>query len=124
MNYSGFVIYVREKHRFDRRTPQKLNVKSRHWFWGTILVRRKFTVCFTGITVDQYLWLPMLFVIMCMTGWCHWAFDTLWVLAIGAFIVFSFDFILKMVRSYFIDLAGKKSDILLSSIMECTVSRG
>ncbi|MET4821775.1 type I secretion system permease/ATPase [Endozoicomonas lisbonensis] len=37
----------------------------------------------------------------------------------GAIIVFSFDFILKMIRSYFIDLAGKKSDILLSSrIME------
>ena len=47
------------------------------------------------------------------------AFDTLWVLAMGAFIVFTFDFVLKMVRSYFIDLAGKKSDILLSSrIME------
>ncbi|WBA84249.1 cysteine peptidase family C39 domain-containing protein [Endozoicomonas sp. GU-1] len=33
--YSGYVIYVREKHRYDRRTPQKLTVKSRHWFWGT-----------------------------------------------------------------------------------------
>jgi ATP-binding cassette subfamily C protein LapB len=43
------------------------------------------------------------------------AIDTLWVLAIGAVVVFSFDAVMKLLRSHFIDLAGKKSDILLSS---------
>ncbi len=43
------------------------------------------------------------------------AFDSLWVLAVGITIIFIFDFILKILRSYFIDLAGKKSDLLISA---------
>jgi ATP-binding cassette subfamily C protein LapB len=43
------------------------------------------------------------------------AFETLWVLASGIFVLFIFDLVLKLLRSYFIDVAGKKSDILLSS---------
>ncbi|MDW2094746.1 ABC transporter transmembrane domain-containing protein, partial [Vibrio sp. 1866] len=43
------------------------------------------------------------------------AFETLWVLASGIFVVFIFDFSLKSLRNYFIDVAGKKSDILISS---------
>ena len=43
------------------------------------------------------------------------AFETLWVLASGIFVVFLFDLLLKLMRSYFIDVAGKKSDILISS---------
>ncbi len=43
------------------------------------------------------------------------ATDTLWVLAIGVFIVFGFDFLLKMLRVYFVDVAGKNADIILAS---------
>ncbi|MDT8870065.1 type I secretion system permease/ATPase, partial [Vibrio fluvialis] len=42
------------------------------------------------------------------------AFETLWVLASGVFIIFLFDLTLKLLRNYFIDVAGKKSDILIS----------
>ena len=41
--------------------------------------------------------------------------DTLWVLALGAVAAYLLDFMLKTARAWFIDLAGKKSDILLSS---------
>ncbi|WP_419533887.1 type I secretion system permease/ATPase [Endozoicomonas sp.] len=120
--YSGYVIYVREKHRYDRRTPQKLNVKSRHWFWGTIIGSWRIyrDVLLASLLINVFVIASPLFVMNVYDRVVpNQAFDTLWVLAIGAFIVFSFDFILKMVRSYFIDLAGKKSDILLSStIME------
>ncbi len=120
--YSGFVMYVREKHRYDRRTPQKLNVKSRHWFWGTIIGSWRIyrDVLLASLLINVFAVASPLFVMNVYDRVVpNQAFDTLWVLAIGTFIVFSFDFILKMVRSYFIDLAGKKSDILLSSaIME------
>ncbi|MEZ5863137.1 MAG: type I secretion system permease/ATPase [Geminicoccaceae bacterium] len=43
------------------------------------------------------------------------ALDTLWVLALGAFIVFAFDFLLKSLRGYFIDAAGRIADIRLAS---------
>ena len=120
--YSGYVIYVREKHRYDRRTPEKLNVKSRHWFWGTILGSWRIyrDVLLASLLINVFVVASPLFVMNVYDRVVpNQAFDTLWVLAVGALIVFSFDFVLKMVRSYFIDLAGKKSDILLSStIME------
>jgi len=43
------------------------------------------------------------------------AIDTLWVLAIGIGIALLFDFILRNLRSYFCDVAGKNSDIILAS---------
>ena len=120
--YSGYAFYIREKHRYDQRTPQKLELKSRHWFWGTIFSSWRIyrDVLLASLLINVFVVASPLFVMNVYDRVVpNNAFDTLWVLAIGAVIVFSFDFILKMVRSYFIDLAGKKSDVLLSSrIME------
>ena len=120
--YTGYAIYIREKHRYDKRSPSTLNVRSKHWFWGTILGSWRIyrDVLLASFMINLFVVASPLFVMNVYDRVVpNQAFDTLWVLAIGAIIVFSFDFILKMVRSYFIDLAGKKSDILLSSrIME------
>ncbi len=43
------------------------------------------------------------------------ATSTLWVLASGVIVVFIFEFILRNLRSYFIDLAGKNADTLIAS---------
>jgi ATP-binding cassette subfamily C protein LapB len=43
------------------------------------------------------------------------ALQTLWVLAIGAFIVFGFDLLMRTLRAYFIDVAGKRVDVTLSA---------
>lgn len=43
------------------------------------------------------------------------AIETLWVLSLGIFIVLIFDFLLKMLRGYFVDAAGKVADIKLAS---------
>src|SRR3546814_9464648 len=40
----------------------------------------------------------------------NFAEETLWVLAAGIITVFGFEFILKMLRSYFVDIAGKTAD--------------
>lgn len=42
------------------------------------------------------------------------ALETGWVLGLGAISVFIFDFIIRGMRAYFIDLAGRKSDLSLS----------
>ena len=120
--YLGYTIYIQEKHRYDKRSPKTLNIKSRHWFWGTILGSWRIyrDVLLASLMINLFVVASPLFVMNVYDRVVpNQAFDTLWVLAVGAIIIFSFDFILKMVRSYFIDLAGKKSDILLSSrIME------
>jgi ATP-binding cassette subfamily C protein LapB len=43
------------------------------------------------------------------------ATDTLWVLAAGIGLAYFFDFMLKSLRSYFVDVAGKNADIVLAS---------
>ena len=120
--YNDYAIYVREKHRYDKRSPQSLDVKSRHWFWGTILGSWRIyrDVLLASLLINMFVLAGPLFTMNVYDRVVpNQAFDTLWVLAVGAIIVFTFDFILKMTRSYFIDLAGKKSDILLSArIME------
>jgi ATP-binding cassette subfamily C protein LapB len=41
--------------------------------------------------------------------------ETLWVLAIGVGVVYVFDFVMRSLRGYFIDIAGKKIDVILSA---------
>ena len=43
------------------------------------------------------------------------AIETLWVLASGVLVVFGFDFLLKVLRGYFVDTAGRIADIKLAS---------
>jgi ATP-binding cassette subfamily C protein LapB len=43
------------------------------------------------------------------------ALDTLWALAIGIAIAYLFDFLLKNLRSYFVDVAGRNADVLIGS---------
>ena len=45
------------------------------------------------------------------------ATDTLWMLAIGVFIAFSFDFVLRLLRTHFIDHAARNIDTRLSAKM-------
>ena len=42
--------------------------------------------------------------------------ETLWVLSIGLAIVLLFDFVLKSLRGYFIDIAGRSADLMLSAM--------
>jgi ATP-binding cassette subfamily C protein LapB len=45
------------------------------------------------------------------------AIETLWVLAIGVLVIYAFDMMLRFLRTYFLEVAGKKSDVIMSSII-------
>ena len=45
------------------------------------------------------------------------AHETLWALAIGVFIAYIFDFLLRTLRSYFVDTANKKGDNEISAML-------
>lgn len=120
--YSGYVIYLKEDQKYDSRTKASLDVKGGHWFWGTILKSWKIyrDVLLASLLINLFVVLNPLFVMNVYDRVVpNLAFETLWFLAIGVAVAYIFDFILKMLRNYFIDLAGKKSDVILSSkIME------
>ncbi|URL05829.1 type I secretion system permease/ATPase [Avibacterium sp. 21-595] len=45
------------------------------------------------------------------------AYETLWVLSIGVFLAISFEFLAKTLRGHLTDIAGKKADLIISSML-------
>jgi len=120
--YAGLTIFARPEFRFDRRTPEVGKVQRRHWFWGAIWenfpVYRD--VLFAAGLINVFaLAMPLFIMNVYDRVVPNQAVETLWVLAAGIGLVLFFDFVLRMMRGYFIDLAGKRVDVDLSArIME------
>lgn len=116
--YLGYVIYVKPRHRYDERAPETLEIREKHWFWGTLARSWRIyrDVLIASLVISLFAIASPLFVMNVYDRVVpNNAVDTLWVLAAGITTVLIFDFILKQIRAYFIDLAGKKSDLLLSA---------
>ena len=120
VNYSNYAILARPIYTFDERTAQDIIPRSRSWFWGTLLKSWSIysEVIIASLLINLFALASPLFVMNVYDRVVpNRAIETLWVLAVGVGIVFSFDFIMRILRGYFIDIAGKKSDILLASII-------
>ncbi|MGP8308662.1 type I secretion system permease/ATPase [Vibrio sp. YIC-376] len=116
--YAGRYFLVKKQFRFDERSPEVLKTKEGHWFWSTIWQSKRIyrDVFIASLLINVFaIAAPMFTRLVYDKVVPNLAFETLWVLASGVFVVFLFDFILKTLRNYFIDVAGKKSDILISS---------
>ncbi|MGO5000637.1 type I secretion system permease/ATPase [Oceanisphaera sp. W20_SRM_FM3] len=117
-SYAGQVIFTKPKFRFDARSPKVLDTQDGHWFWGTLRSSSSIyrDVLIGSLLINIFALATPLFTMNVYDKIVpNLSFDSLWVLAIGASIVFIFDFVLRMLRSHFIDIAGKKSDVLLSA---------
>jgi len=114
--YSGNVLYARPAYSFnDGMDSAKI---SGHWFWDVIRKSRGIysEVLVASFLVNLFALVSPLFIRNVYDRVLpNQAIETLWVLASGVMIVFLFDLIMKSLRGYFIDVAGKRADILLSS---------
>lgn len=115
--YSGYAIFVRPEVQIDAARGEESIPKPRAWFWGT-LVRNWWTyiqVAVAAVLINLFALITPLFI---MTVYDRVipnnAFETLYVLAIGAGAALTFDFLMKGLRGYFIDSAGKKADVMLA----------
>lgn len=116
--YVGVTIFLKEMYRYDQRSIDIAIDKPQQWFWGTLKKSWKIyvQVAFSAILVNLFAIASPLFTMNVYDRVVpNNAKETLWVLAIGIFIIFGFDFLLKMLRVYFVDTAGKKADVLLAS---------
>lgn len=126
-NYTGRAIYTRPQERFDARVADigktsSLKHKDAHWFWSVIgeykyLYR---DVLLTALLINFFALVSPLFVMNVYDRVVpNHATDTLWVLSAGMLIAISADFVLRMMRAWFVDLAASRVDVTLSaSIME------
>jgi ATP-binding cassette, subfamily C, bacterial LapB len=116
--YIGRTIFARPEFRFDARSNEIAPPPPKSWFWGTI--RRYWTIYGEAVVATLLINLfalasPLFIMNVYDRVVPNNAIETLWVLAVGAITVFSFDFIIRTLRGYFLDVAGKKADMILAS---------
>lgn len=114
-DFSDHVIYVHPRAEFtDPQAPHRLDA-DRHWFWGAFLDNTDIygKVLLSAVLINLFGLTGSIFV---MTFYNRVipnnAIETGWVLSIGALTVFVFDFILRTLRGYFVDFAGRRIDMI------------
>jgi ATP-binding cassette subfamily C protein LapB len=115
---SGHVILVREKLQFDARTEHSAVPRVSHWFWG--VVRQAWPiyaeVLLASMLINVFALVMPLFIMNVYDRVVpNDTTETLWALAFGVLIVLGFDFGMRMMRGYLVDIAGKRIDVILSS---------
>lgn len=118
--YSGQAIYVRPRFPFNAQDPESpaRGKRSRHWFWGVIRENRALyrDVILGSVVINLFAVAMPLFVLNVYDRVVpNQATETLWVLAVGIFIVLCFDLVLRVLRNTFVDLAASRADVKLSA---------
>lgn len=117
-HYEDYAIFVQPKIQFDARADAVASPIEEHWFWDTL---RQYAGMYKEVILITFLVNVFGFVLPLFTMNVYdrvvpnHTFETLWVLAIGISIVFMLDFLMRGMRGYLIDVAGKKIDLALSS---------
>lgn len=113
-SFSGYVIYVHPRAEFSDPAAPHRDDADRHWFWGPFFANSDLysKVLLSAVLINLFGITSSIFV---MTFYNRVipnnAIETGWVLSIGALTVFVFDFILRTLRGYFVDFAGRRVDV-------------
>ena len=116
-DYSGHLILLSKKFQ-PRHKNSKTLTKQKHWFLDTLKLSKDIyiDVIKASFIINLFvLAVPLFSMNVYDRVIPNNAIETLWVLAIGVIIVLIFDGVLKFMRTYFIELAAKKSDIIISA---------
>jgi ATP-binding cassette subfamily C protein LapB len=120
--YTGQAIFSRPRFRFDRRAPETGRVRHRHWFWGALAENAPLyrdVLIAAGLINVFALFMPLFTMNVYDRVVPNQAQETLWMLAAGLVIVLLADLGLRLMRGFFVDLAGSRVDVDLSAqIME------
>jgi ATP-binding cassette subfamily C protein LapB len=95
-------------------------IKPSGWFWESLLKYKKVyvDVIVASLVVNILSIFSSLFSMNVYDRVIpNQAHETLWALAIGVFIAYIFDFLLRTLRSYFVDTANKKGDNEISAML-------
>jgi len=116
--FTGFALLAQTRFEFDERAELANCPNPKGWFWGAIF--RSWPVysevVIASCLINLFALASPLFIMNVYDRVVpNFAEDTLWVLALGVAIVIGFDFILKTLRSHFVDFAGKTADTRIAN---------
>jgi ATP-binding cassette subfamily C protein LapB len=123
--YTGHAIFARPAHRPDTASHPAHHAASdaaphapHEWFWG--VMRRSWPVY--GEVMIASLLLSLFALVMPLFTMNVYdrvvpnhALETLWALALGVGLVLLFELAMRMLRGYFIDVAGRRIDVTVSA---------
>ncbi len=115
--YSGNAFFLRPVARLDERAGPSEIEEGRDWFWSAIRENKSIyvEVMLAAIVINVFAAISPLFVMNVYDRVVpNGAFPTLWVLAVGMTFAYLFDLALKNLRSFFIDVAGRRADVKIS----------
>ena len=118
--YTGYCIYTKLQQPLEKSITEDKKETDDDWFWSVMKSSWRIyrDVLMASFFINLFAVASPLFVMNVYDRVVpNQALETLWVLATGVIVVYLFDLILKGLRGYFIEVAGKKSDILLSSFL-------
>ena len=117
--YTNSIVFVKNDYQFKNKLHADINIDNpKNWFFGALKKNKPIyvKVALAAIFINLFvIATPMFTMNVYDRVLPNNAIETLWVLAIGIFIVMVFDFILKMIRSTYLGLANKKADIIMSN---------
>jgi ATP-binding cassette subfamily C protein LapB len=117
--YSGYCLYARPEILPQSRANNPFDSdQNGHWFWGIIRQNSALyrDIIIAAIVINLFAIASPMFVMNVYDRVVpNNAISTLWVLVIGMVLLLATDLVLKMMRSWFVDLAASRTDIRLSS---------
>lgn len=118
--YIGFGFMVKKAFEYTDETSRTLHLNQKHWFWSTLKLSTGIykDVLYASLLINLFVLASPLFTMNVYDRVVpNNAIETLWVFAIGVMIVYVIDTTLKFARTYLLESAAKKSDIIMSSII-------
>jgi ATP-binding cassette subfamily C protein LapB len=116
--YAGYAIFAKAEFRFDARAGDLRPRAGPQWFWGTLARFRPIYghVVMASVVINLLALASPLFVMNVYDRVVpNAAMETLWALVFGVLIVVIFEFAIRVLRSYFVDLAGKNADVIIAN---------
>ena len=114
-DYAGFAIFVHPRTEFTNPDSIHVGDIDRHWFWGLVQDNSGIygMVLLGAVFINLFGLTSPLFIMNVYDRVIpNNAIETGWALGIGALVVFVFDFIMRTLRAYLIDLAGRRLDVI------------
>ncbi len=118
--YIGFAFLLKRELKQRSKPLRLIKAGESHWFWGTLSRSREIftSVLIASVLINLFIVATPLFTMNVYDRVVpNDAFETLWVLAVGVIIIYAFDALIRYARTYLLEVAGKKSDIIMSSIL-------
>lgn len=118
--YIGYAFLLKREYRKQDQSRKAAKEEGGHWFWGTMSKSKDIfaSVLISSVLINLFILATPMFTMNVYDKVVpNDAIETLWVLAVGILVVYLFDTVLRFVRNYLLEIAGKKSDIIISSIV-------